>query len=210
MRAPGSNSSNSARPAGRLHPFAACVASVALLVLVASAASARPHRPDLSLALGGTTVVSGDLNSGGFAAWGAAMWPVDEIWSFGVEAIANDAGNDVREAFSGTTPLGTLENRHRFAWGGGWRLDAHLPGPGRWEPLATVTWDAVRIQDDHRGTVLAAESANGVGIGLELRRPVLQHSTVGVGVRYHHLFNDTLDGFMTAAVEWSWRFGKTP
>jgi len=138
------------------------------------------------------------------------MWPVDDLWSFGVEAIVNDAGNDVHEVFRGEVPLGEVENRHRFAWGGGWRLDAHLPGPGRWEPLATVTWDAIRIQDDQRGTVLAAESANGIGVGLELRRPVLQHSTVGIGVRYHHLFNDTLDGFMTAAVEWGWRFGKTP
>ena len=190
--------------------LAVLVAFTAVLALRAPLASAGPHVPDLSLALGGTGAVSGDLTTGGFAAWGSAMWPVDDLWSFGVEAIVNDAGNDIREVFRGQTPLGELENRHRFAWGGGWRLDAHLPGPGRWEPLATVTWDAVRIQDDQRGAVLAAESANGVGVGLELRRPVLQHSTVGIGVRYHHLFNDTLDEFMTAAVEWGWRFGKTP
>lgn len=185
-------------------------AVAALLVAAVLPASAGPHVPDLSIALGGTGAVGGDLATGGYAAWGAAMWPVDDFWSFGVEAMVNDAGNDIREVFSGTTPRGEVEQRHRFAWGGGWRLDARLPGPGRWEPLATVTWDAVRIQDDQRGTILAAESANGIGVGLELRRPVLQHSTVGVGVRYHHLFNDTLDGFMTAAVEWGWRFGKTP
>lgn len=194
-------------PARRI---AAVAAVVAALVLPAGLASAGPHVPDLSVALGGTEAVSGDLTTGGFAAWGAAMWPVDDLWSFGVEAIVNDAGNDIQEVFSSGTPVGKLENRHRFAWGGGWRLDAHLPGPGRWEPLATVTWDAVRIQDDQRGTILGAESSNGIGVGLELRRPILQHSTVGIGVRYHHLFNDTLDGFMTAAVEWGWRFGKTP
>ena len=190
---------------------AGAVAALAVAaVLPASPVSAGPHVPDLSVALGGTGAVAGDLTSGGYAAWGAAMWPVDDFWSFGVEAMVNDAGNDIHEVFSGTTPRGEVEQRHRFVWGGGWRLDARLPGPGRWEPLATVTWDAVRIQDDQRGTVLAAESTNGIGVGLELRRPVLQHSTVGVGVRYHHLFNDTLDGFMTAAVEWGWRFGKTP
>ena len=183
---------------------------VTVLALPASSARAGMHVPDLSVALGGTGAVSGDLTTGGFAAWGSAMWPVDGLWSFGVEAIVNDAGNDIREVFSGDVAKGEVEQRHRFAWGGGWRLDAHLPGPGRWEPLATVTYDAVRIQDDQRGTILAAESSNAVGIGLELRRPVLQHSTVGIGVRYHHLFNDTLDGFMTAAVEWGWRFGKTP
>ncbi len=186
------------------------LAVAALLAVGAGAAVAGPHRPDLLVALGGTSAVSGDLNNGGYAAWGAVMWPVDEMWSFGVEAIADDAGNDVREAFAGTTPVGTIENRHRFVWGGGWRLDARLPGPGRWEPLATLTWDALRIQDDHRGTVLDAESANGVGVGLELRRAVFQHSTLGVGVRYHHLFNQKLDGFMTAAVEWGWRYGKRP
>lgn len=194
----------------RARRIVALAAMVASLALPTGLASAGPRVPDLSVALGGTTAVSGDLTTGGFAAWGAAMWPVDDLWSFGVEAIVNDAGNDIHEVFRGATPLGELEHRHRFAWGGGWRLDAHLPGPGRWEPLATVTWDAVRIQDDQRGTVLAAESANGIGVGLEMRRPVLQHSTVGIGVRYHHLFNDTLDGFMTAAVEWGWRFGKTP
>jgi hypothetical protein len=197
-------------PTARSIGAGAAVVTVAWLALSAAAATAGIHPPDLSVALGGTTAVSGDLSNGGFAAWGAAMWPVDDLWSFGVEAIVNDAGNDIREVFSGPTPLGKVEDRHRFAWGGGWRLDARLPGPGRWEPLATVTYDAVRIQDDHRGTVLAAESANGIGVGLELRRPVLQHSTVGIGLRYHHLFNDTLDGFMTAAVAWGWRFGKTP
>ena len=190
--------------------LAVALSACALLVVSAPAALAGPHPPDLAVALGSTTAVSGDLSTGGFAAWGAAMWPVDELWSFGVEGIVNDAGNHLQEVYSGGTPLGTVEERHRFAWGGGWRLDARLPGPGRWEPLATVTWDAVRIQDDQRGTVLAAESSSGLGVGLELRRPVLQHSTVGVGVRYHHLFNDTLDRFMTAAVEWGWRFGKTP
>jgi len=194
----------------RLRVLSRSLLSAGLLALTACAAAAGPHMPQVSLALGGTTGVSGDLNSGGFAISSAALWPVDDRWSFGVEAIVHDAGNDVREIFEDSTPVGTVELRHRFAWGGGWRLDSRLPGLGRWEPLATLTWSAVRIQDDARGKVYAAETTNGVGIGLGIRRPVLQHSTVGALVRYHHLFNDTLDGYVTAAVEWGWRFGKTP
>ena len=60
------------------------LAAAGLAALLAGSAPPRaaagPHMPDLSIGLGGTGAVSGDLDSGGFAAWGTALWPVDGPW----------------------------------------------------------------------------------------------------------------------------------
>jgi hypothetical protein len=194
--------------------FRTLVAAMAAGMLgAAPAAWAGPHWPDLSIGLGGTAVVSGDVDGGGFAAWAAGTWAIEGPWSMGIHVFADDMGNRLVQAIRPGTPpvsLGTVEERHRFVYGGGWRMDAGLPLLGRWEPVASATWSYARIQDDARGTTLDAMSTNGFGVGLAIRRPVLQHSTVGVALRYHHLFNDTVDGYMSAGVEWGWRFGKTP
>jgi len=191
------------------------IAALALVALsaLASPLAAGPHLPDLSIAVGGTGAVGGDLDSGGFSASGTAMWPVEGPWSFGFTGFVDDMGNRLVSVNDGgvpPTPLGTLEDRHRFVFGGGWQMAARLSDWGRWQPSASAFWTAARVQDDARGVVFGATSTMGVGLGFSLRRPVLQRSTVGVGLRYHHLFDDVVDGYMSAAVEWGWRFGKTP
>jgi hypothetical protein len=196
-------------------PRTRAVLAVAALAaaLAATPAAAGPRMPELAIGIGTTAAVGGDLNSGGFAAWGSALWPVEGPWSFGFTAFVDDMGNRLVRVSGGgppPVPLGTVEDRHRFAFGGGWQMNARLPDTGRWQPVASAFWNVTRIQDDARGTVLGAESTTGLGLGLGIRRPVLQRSTVGAALRYTYLFNDTVDGYMSGGVEWGWRFGKTP
>jgi hypothetical protein len=191
-----------------LAPFA-----LLALALATAPAVAGPHMPDLSIGVGGTGAVEGDLSNGGFSIWSTAMWPVEGPWAFGITAFVDDMGNKIIPVNDGGVPpqpLGSLEERHRFVWGGGWQMSARLSDWGRWQPTASAFWTGARVQDDHRGDVLGAITSTGLGLGFGLRRPVLQRSTVGVTLRYHHLFNDVVDGYMSGAVEWGWRFGKTP
>ncbi|MEO5619225.1 MAG: hypothetical protein ABIS67_15755 [Candidatus Eisenbacteria bacterium] len=191
----------------------AALTAAALGAIAATPLAAGPRMPQLTLGIGGTGAVAGDLNNGGFAVWGAALWPVEGPWSVGVTGFVDDMGNRLVRVTDGATPpvaLGTVEDRHRFAFGGGWQMNARLPNAGRWEPVASAFWSVARIQDDARGTVLGAESTTGLGLGLGIRRPVLQRSTVGVAFRYQHLFNDIVESYMSGGVEWGWRFGKTP
>ncbi len=198
------------RPAPRA--VARVLAALALLAHAAPLA-AGPRMPDLSAGMGATGAVSSDLDGGGFSAWGAATWDVEGPWSFGFGAFVDDMGSRLVSANDGGVPpqpLGTIEDRHRFAWGGGWQLSARLGGSGRWEPRASAFWNVARVQDDASGVVLAAETTTGLGIGFGLRRPVLQRSTVGVALRYQRLFGDTVGRYLSGGVEWGWRFGKTP
>ena len=188
-------------------------ATAAWMLALAAPLAAGPHLPELSLGLGTTAAVQGTLDSGGFAAWGAALWPVDGPWSFGFAGFVDDMGNSLVQAIRPGAPpvrLGTVEQRHRFVYGGSWRLDARLPGAARWQPTASAMWSVARVQDDARGVVLDGQSTTGLGLGLGLSRPILQRSTVGAVLRYHHLFNDRVDGYMSGGLEWGWRFGKTP
>lgn len=194
-------------------PRVRAVLVTALGLALAAPVAAGPRMPHLSLGIGGTGAVSGDLGGGGFAVWGAALWPVEGPWSFGFTGFVDDMGTRLLRVTDGGAPpvqLGTVEDRHRFVYGGGWQMNARLPNTGRWEPVASAFWNAARVQDDARGTILAAETTTGLGLGLGIRRPVLQRSTVGVALRYHHLFNDVVDSYMSGGVEWGWRFGKTP
>jgi len=187
--------------------------AVLLAALIAAPATAGPRMPALSLGVGTTAAVSGDLDSGGYSISGSAMWPVEGPWSFGVTAFADDMGTRLVSVNDGGVPplpLGTLEDRHRFVFGGGWQMGARLPDLGKWQPAATAFWTATRLQDDARGTVLWARSTTGLGLGMSLTRPVLQRSTVGVALRYHYLFDDVVEGYASGGVEWGWRFGKTP
>ena len=189
-------------------------AATALLTLGSSAPlTAGPHMPDLSVGLGATTAVSGTPNNGGFSTWGAALWPVDGPWSFGFAGFVDDMGNTLVQAVRpGVPPVlaGTVETRHRFVYGGGWRLDARLPGAGRWQPTASAMWNVARVQDDARGVVIDGQSAAGFGLGLGIHRNALKHSAVGAVIRYHRLRNDRASGYMSGGLEWGWRFGTTP
>ncbi len=195
-----------------------------LLALCAAPAHAGPLWPDLSLDLGGTTAVSGTPNSGGFSAALSAMWPDDGPLALGLTVFADDMGAKLGQYTTGVliprggsagqdttvlVPNGTYESVHRFIYGAAWRLDAAFPPSRSWRPFATATWGYGRVQDDARGLIASAESATRFGIGAGLRRDVLHSSTLGVAVRYQRLADDRVHEYVSAALEWGWRFEKT-
>jgi hypothetical protein len=93
-------------------------------------------------------------------------------------------------------------------YGAGWRLDATLGKLGRGEPFASATWEFTRVQDNTRGTITSAESAAGLGLGLGVRRQLLEFHSLGLVARYHHLFDARARGYLSATLEWGWQFGK--
>jgi hypothetical protein len=184
-----------------------------LLALLAAPAFGGPQWPDLSIAVGGTTAVSGDPNGGGFSAALSGMWPTESPLAVGLTVFADDMGARLAQFYStGPSPvaLGAYESDHRFAYGAAWRLDAS-PAPSRaWRPFATATWGYARIQDDARGVILGAVSSTRFGIGAGIRRDVLKSSTLGVVFRYHRLADKQVDQYMSGALEWGWRFARNP
>lgn len=182
------------------------------LALAAAPAAAGPNFPDLALSLGGTTAVEGTPGKGGVSASLSGLWPVEGPLSFGLTAIVDDMGTELAQFTQPGPPLtllGTYPRNHRFVYGGGWRLDCEPATLRRWRPFASATWAYLRIQDDERGTIVHAQSATAFGLGLGARRNILQHSTVGAVVRYQHLADDRVERYVTAAVEWGWRFEGT-
>jgi hypothetical protein len=184
---------------------------VALVATGTPAAHAGPRWPYTTFGIGGTAAVDGDPNHGGFSIFGDALWPVEGPWSFGFTAFVDDMGTNlapIRGPAPTFTPFGTTETRHRFLYGGAWRLDARFAAKGPWKPRVNFDWGALRIQDDARGTVLGSESAPAMAFGFGMSRPVLQRSSLGLGVRVHRLFNERVRGYLSGGIEWGWQFGK--
>jgi hypothetical protein len=190
--------------------------SLALLILaatIAAPAAAGPRWPDLTIAMGGTFAASGEPGNGGFNGAVAGMWPVDGPLSVGLNAFADDIGTRIAQYLEPGSPpklLGTYESDHRFVYGAGWRLDLEPATRRRWRPFGTATWNYARVQDDARGNITNAQSSALIAVGLGIRRDVLQNSTLGVVTTYHRLADDRVKQYLGAAVEWGWRFDKTP
>jgi hypothetical protein len=190
--------------------------SLAFLVLaaaIAAPAAAGPRWPDLTIAMGGTFAASGEPGNGGFNAAIAGLWPVDGPLSSGLTVFADDIGTRLSQYIEPGSPaafLGTYESDHRFVYGAGWRLDFEPATQRRWRPFGSATWNYARVQDDARGVITNAQSSAMISVGLGLHRDVLQHSTLGVVAQYHRLADDRVKQYLGAAVEWGWRFDRTP
>lgn len=196
--------------------FLAVAAVVAGSLAPATDALAWPRfvRPDLVLAGGGTFAVSGgEPDGGGLSFSGSALWAVTDRLRFGVQGYADDLGSTAVELVDRNdgTPLGTAADLHRWAYGAAWRLEADAWRLGRWSGGPSGALGYWRVEDDRRGTNLAAGSAVGFRLGADLRRPVGGGREVGFEVNYHRLTeprNDAwrrADRYASAALEFRWR-----
>jgi hypothetical protein len=184
----------------------------ALLVLAALAALAPAPavaggRPQILGTLGQTFGVLGDVNDGGASLSLAAMWNVEDRLDLGVMLTADDLGTNVVDLLDPNDGayLGKTQGLHRAAYGGAWRLDAHLPAVGNWDPFASGTWGWSRLRDDANGNTKEQWGSTGFTLAAGMRHPIKSHATLGGVLRYHRLFNDTAGRFLSFGLEWSWR-----
>jgi hypothetical protein len=198
-------------PNRRLRLFVLAVAA-ALALATSASAFPRAARPDLALSVGRTFAVTGTPDDGGFSISLSTMWPVGERAQFGLMAFADDMGTTLIELYDANdgTPLGTTADLHRRAWGAAWRADADLWRLGRWLGGASGSWGYWRVEDDRRGTVVAAASSLGFTLGADARRPLGGGRDLGLAIRYHRLSVDPsvaylrVDRYASAALELRW------
>ncbi len=185
---------------------------VAAAFVVAAAPAHAMQRPELLMSAGATTLVNGDPGDGGVSLSISSMWPADPPFTFGLMLFADDCGTDLGRLYDqhDGVDLGTVETRHRFAYGAAWRADAALPGVGRWAPFASATWGAYRLQDDARGDVLDAKTSTGFSIGAGVRRPFLGSGALGVSARWHAVERGPSTGWLSAGLDWQWYLGRRP
>lgn len=180
---------------------AACLAIGLGLCAPAGAGAAPTVLADVGRTLG----ILGGIDEGGFSLGLSALWPIDERLRFGVVGFADDLGAKIgrlRDPNDGSD-LGAVELEHRSALGGGWRMDAGLPGRWGWEPYASGTWGAYRVADDHRGDRTRTIGSAGFSLAGGVVRP-FGRGSVGAVFRYHRLFNDVAGRYWTAGAEWRW------
>jgi len=182
------------------------------LILVPAVASAWPQ-PDIAASVGNTVAVLGTPNDGGMSIELAALW---KIWDgggrvrFGGMALADDLGARIgrlRDPNDATIDLGAVELDHRDVMGAAWRLDAVFGGPRSWQPFASGTWGYYRLADDHRGQDRETLGSTGFSLGGGILRPLGTRYALGVGVRYHRLFNDVAGRYVNVGAEWRWSWG---
>jgi hypothetical protein len=181
-------------------------AALAVVLAVFAGTSFALPAPELIGDVGSTLAVLGSPDEGGFSVALAALWPMRAGLRFGVTGFADDLGANIgrlRDPNDGTD-LGAVETAHRWVYGGGWRVDAGLPDRWGWVPYASGTWGAYRLEDDHRGEVSRALSSIGFSLGGGVVRPVSGRAALGVGVRYHRLFNDVAGRYVSVAAQWRW------
>ncbi|HYM81103.1 MAG TPA: hypothetical protein VEY91_06795 [Candidatus Limnocylindria bacterium] len=193
------------RLALRSAPWRGIALGLALSALEPAVASGFPA-PELVGDFGRTLGVLGAPDEGGFSLALAALWPAHSRARFGVMAFADDLGSRIGrlEDPNDGTDLGAVETIHRWTYGGGWRIDVGFPGRWGWDPFASGTWGAYRLEDDHRGEVSRALSSIGFSLGAGVVRPVSGRAALGVGVRYHRVFNDVAGRYLSVAAQWRW------
>jgi hypothetical protein len=183
------------------------LAALAVLAGLAPAVARAGGRPQLTGTIGQTFGVLGDVSEGGASLSLAALWNIEERLDLGVMFTADDLGTtvvDLRDPNDGTY-LGKTQGTHRAAYGGAWRLDAHLPAVGGWDPFGSGTWGWTRLRDDATGKTQDQWGSTGFTLAAGMRHPIKTHATLGGVLRYHRLFNDTAGRFMSFGIEWSWR-----
>jgi len=199
-----------------MRPLAGALAALGVALLVAAPAAAS-LRPDLTTEAGGTFGINAEPDGGGFSLALAATWPVEPPFGlfgglrFGLMGFSDDMGSEeirLQDPNDPSIDLGPAEGAHRMTWGGAWRLDATLPASWwGWTPAGNATWGVWRVQDDVRGEIQHAVTSTGFGLGLGVERPLTPRHTIGLGVRYQRLFNDTVGRYMSGGLSWRWNLG---
>ena len=198
---------------------------VLFLALAAGLATVMPSRPSLAmsrpvfnLSAGQTFGADGSPAGGGLSAAVSPMWPVGEHARFGVTLFVDDVGTrlgQLLDAHNGTD-LGTAALLHRWAWGGAWRGDVDVARLRHWSVATSGSLGWWRVEDDVRGTYVAAASSVGVGLGAIVRRPVAAGQQLGLSVRWQRLFAERnasyrrTEQYATAALEWNWAGAARP
>lgn len=188
------------------------LAGTALACAVGASAERACASPELSLSAGSTLAVVGEPDEGGASIAAGVLWPVEapgpfgDRMRFGVHLFAEDLGARLTRLLdpNDQTDLGLAEDLHRDAFGAAWRMDTVFDGPGAWLPYASGTWGFYWVQDDVRGDAVGAVGSTGFSLGLGLMRPIAGASTLGLGVRYHRLFNDVAGRYVALSAEWRW------
>jgi len=196
-------------------PKATGLLLTAVLVLcTAATALAFPGipRPGLLLAAGRTFAVSGEPGDGGLSLAIAPAWPVHERARVGLALFADDMGTSLVELTDPNdgTPLGTASDVHRWTYGAAWCGEYDLLQHGRWTGGASGAFGYWRIEDDVRGTTVAAGSALGLVLGATVRRDIGGSRELGFAVRFHKLTQEKsadwqrVDQYASAALELRW------
>jgi hypothetical protein len=185
--------------------------TVTTLAVLATPAAALQN-PELILAAGTTTAVSGDPGDGGLALSVSALWTLDPPFRAGLVLQADDCGTRLgRLRAAGTNAdLGAVAVIHRSSWGGGWRFDAQLPALGRWQPFTSATLGLYRVQDDVRGTVRTATTSTGASLGGGVRRAFTGFGALGMSARWNRVERGPSNGWLSAGLDWQVKWGKRP
>lgn len=179
----------------------------ALAVALAVPPALALPAPDLALTAGGVFGVETPPNEGGASVEIAALWHFDGPFAFGPAFYAHDLGARIGRLLDPNdgVDLGATEQTHRFAFGGGWRLDSALPPVASWEPYVGAGYGIYRIQDDRLGVSQGAVTSLGANVAAGIRRPLYGWGALGVSIRYHQLFNDVVRHYVSAGLDWTWR-----
>ena len=198
------------------------VLSLALAAGLAAPLSSRPSfamsRPIFNLALGQTFGADGSPSEGGLSAAVSPMWPVGERASFGVTLFMDDVGTRLGQMLDvhNGSDLGTAALLHRWAWGGAWRGDVDAVRVRRWTVATSGSLGWWRVEDDIRGSYVAAASSVGLGLGATARRPVAAGQELGIAIRWQRLFDEKnasyrrMDKYASVALEWKWAGAPRP
>jgi hypothetical protein len=184
----------------------ALAAAVALFLGAGVSSAHAGARPAVVGTVGQTFGVLGTVNEGGASLSLATLWGIEDRLDLGVMFTADDMGTevvDLRDPNDGTY-LGKTQGVHRAAYGGAWRLDAHLPEVGAWDPFASGTWGWSRLRDDANGVTQNQWGSTGFTLAAGMRHAVRSHAALGGVLRYHRLFNDDAGRFWSFGLEWSW------
>ena len=190
---------------------ASTLLTAALVAIVASHATpSRAARPDIAVAAGRTAAVAGEPDEGGASLSLALLWPVEDHFRIGLMALADDLGQEHGRLLGpGGVDLGPVPGLHRAMMAGVWRMEAHLPAAGAYDPFLMATWGAYRVSDDLRGASTSKSVAAGFGLGLGLVRRLGGSQAAGITARYQQLSRGTAQRYLSVAVEWRWRASAT-
>lgn len=204
--------------------MAKTVRTFVLLAAFAAATAAAPAGAagllpsDLMLGAGNTFATTGDPNGGGISLRAVPQWRVADRLKFGVEFFADDIGTEIVDVMDPADGIsrGNIAQRHRWVYGGAWRADADLMARRRWSSGVSGSWGYWRVEDDVRGTTLAAFSGVGFSASANIRRSVSRSQDLGLAAGYTRVFSDRtaafhrVDRYAFAALEWRWALAARP
>jgi hypothetical protein len=152
-----------------------------------------------------------EVKKGGYAVSIALLLPIESRMRVGLEGFAVDMGSVVGEAFVGTPPtsLGNFELLHLDYYGVGWRVEHDGPSMARFSTFALARLSYLRGEIDQSGEVRGAGSDVGFGIGGGALLPLAARQSLGLALRWDHLYNDDVS-FLSASLAWRWRVGSQP